>query len=97
MVRGQRMKIKEAIKQLKRLDDNVDIINDKHLGELYHEDAMSYIIGEAKEIYEKFKYGCGDDITQNRAVAIEPDFCGEIGLCDGCEEIKEIWERINGN
>lgn len=53
---------------------------------------------EAKEIYEKFKevfIGCGDEFYDNEELC----HCLEWCLCPSCkekQEIKEIWERING-
>ena len=51
---------------------------------------------KAKEIYEKFKDGCGE----REIIDIgEPKYmidCGFNYFCPNCKKIKEIWEKING-
>ena len=50
---------------------------------------------EAKEIYEKFKDGCGQLITSNTDYDGKMVYCMSHGVkCKNCQEIKEIWERI---
>ena len=41
------------------------------------------------------KIGCGLDITPNRAVAIEPTFCGDGMLCDICKAELKCHSEVN--
>ena len=57
---------------------------------------------EAKEIYKKFKDGCGEDVDCYGYPNFDGGWeCGqqylnkEIIFCPKCKEIKEIWKKLN--
>lgn len=54
------------------------------------------VVRKAKELKEELKHGCGDDCTQHRATATEPDFCGDVIICCACEDIISKIDALVG-
>lgn len=74
------MKVKEKVAKMRRLEDNYKNLKSN---DMFYNMDEPHIKQEIKEIYNKFKYGCGGKCND------------KIMLCNNCKEINTIWESIN--
>lgn len=96
------MKSKEAVERMREIEKALEKWEDAMFGKDFNNNSNVKIYKkESKEIYEKFKDGCREDVDCYGYPNFEGGWeCGqqylnkEIIFCPNCKEIKEIWDRI---
>lgn len=90
------MNNRDKLEDIKRYKEITEGIKDK-VSNQSNSMAKGAYFGSLEKLKKEVKYGCGIDCTQNRAVATEPDFCGDGFLCCDCEELINKIDALLGD